>query len=147
MLAKPPTFTGDHLQPMDQIFQALPTGVAESLEPWLNNLPRGPVVFNALEFIVLIAPSLIAKVYDMNEQRICNGFAPARRHIGIESGQARVEDWGTLFPVTCTAVGACVNSVSKFQAAAKNFSYDILDGEVAAPTTTVTPLIKVGDSL
>ena len=38
MLAKPPTFTGDHLQPMDQISQALPTGVAESLEPAVTPL-------------------------------------------------------------------------------------------------------------
>lgn len=83
----------------------------------------------------------------MNDQRICNGFAPARLHIGIKSGRARVKDWGTLFTVTFTAVGACVDNFSKSQAAPKNFPFDILDGEVAAPTTTVTPLIKVGYSL
>jgi len=94
---------------------------------------------------MLAALEMVKAVRLWNEQRIRNGLPPARLRIGIESGQALVGDLGTLFRSTYTAVGTCINSASKIQAAAKNYPYDILVGEDAAPTITVTPLIKVGD--
>lgn len=94
---------------------------------------------------MLAALDMVKAVRVWNENRIRNGLPPARLRIGIESGQALVGDLGTPFRSTYTAVGTCINSASKIQSAAKSFPCDILVGEDAAPTITITPLIKVGD--
>lgn len=94
---------------------------------------------------MLAALEMVQTVHDWNRQRIAQGLPPARLRIGIESGQALVGDLGTPFRSTYTAVGTCINSASKIQAAAKHYPHDILVGEVVAPAITVVPLIKVGD--
>lgn len=91
------------------------------------------------------ALEMVQAVHAWNLQRIAQGLPPARLRIGIESGQALVGDLGTPFRSTYTAVGTCINSASKIQAAAKDYPHDILVGEVVAPAITVVPLVKVGD--
>ncbi len=94
---------------------------------------------------MLAALEMVQSVYNWNLQRIAKGLPPARLRIGIESGLALVGDLGTPFRSTYTAVGTCINSASKIQAAAKLYTHDILVGELVAPAITVVPLIKVGD--
>jgi adenylate cyclase len=93
---------------------------------------------------ILAALEMVQTVYTWNLQRIAKGLPEARLRIGIESGLALVGDLGTPFRSTYTAVGTCINSASKIQAAAKHYSHDILVGDVVAPAITVVPLIKVG---
>jgi adenylate cyclase len=94
---------------------------------------------------MLAALEMVQAVHAWNLQRISQGLPPARLRIGIESGLALVGDLGTPFRSTYTAVGTCINSASKIQAAAKHYPHDILVGEVVAPAISVVRLIKVGD--
>ena len=91
------------------------------------------------------ALEMVESVHAWNLQRLEKGLPSARLRIGIESGLALVGDLGTPFRSTYTAVGTCINSASKIQAAAKHYPYDILVGEAVAPAITVVPLVKVGD--
>lgn len=91
------------------------------------------------------ALEMVEAVRVWNQNRIAQGLPPARLRIGIESGQALVGDLGTPFRSTYTAVGTCINSASKIQAAAKHYPHDILVGEEAASHITVVPLLKVAD--
>lgn len=91
------------------------------------------------------ALDMVQAVRAWNTTRAAQGLPVARVRIGIESGTALVGDLGTPFRSTYTAVGNCINSASKIQAAAKHYSHDILIGEDAAPHITIVPLHKVAD--
>lgn len=108
---------------------------------WGAPLPSAQAANQAL----LAALDMVQAVRRWNEERIAQGLPPARLRIGIESGQALVGDLGTPFRSTYTAVGTCINSASKIQAAAKYHVHDILIGEDAAAAITEVPLIKVAD--
>lgn len=108
---------------------------------WGAPLPSAQAANQALQ----AALDMVQAVRLWNEQRIAQGLPPARLRIGIESGQALVGDLGTPFRSTYTAVGTCINSASKIQAAAKHHIHDILIGEEAAGDITGVPLIKVAD--
>ncbi|PUE50664.1 hypothetical protein B9Z47_02635 [Limnohabitans sp. 2KL-1] len=91
------------------------------------------------------ALEMVDAVHAWNLQRMAQGLPAARLRIGIESGQALVGDLGTPFRSTYTAVGTCINSASKIQAAAKHHPHDILVGEDAAVHMTDVKLVKVAD--
>jgi len=78
------------------------------------------------------AQAMVAGVREWNEKRIAQGKFPARVRIGVESGSVLVGDLGTEFRHTYTAVGDCINSASKLQAAAKTLSCDLVVGPTAA---------------
>ena len=108
---------------------------------WGAPLPTAQPANQAMQ----AALDMVESVRAWNTLRAAQGLPVARVRIGIESGTALVGDLGTAFRSTYTAVGNCINSASKIQAAAKNYSHDILVGEDAAPHITVVPLHKVAD--
>jgi adenylate cyclase len=95
---------------------------------WGAPIPDAGHATQALE----AARAIVENVRAWNERRVAQGLAPARVRLGIESGHVLVGDLGTRFRRTYTAVGDCINTASKLQAAAKNLSCDLLVGPAAA---------------
>ena len=90
------------------------------------------------------AQAMVRNVRAWNERRKAAGRAPARVRLGVESGPVLVGDLGTRFRRTYTAVGDCINSASKLQAAAKTLSCDLVVGPAAARLAAGNGLVPIG---
>ena len=89
------------------------------------------------------AQAIVAEVRAWNEMRIRQGKLPARVCIGVEWGSVLVGDLGTEFRRTYTAVGDCINTASKLQAAAKTLNCDLVVGPQAARLARASELVPV----
>lgn len=91
------------------------------------------------------AQAMVRAVLQWNEGRVRQGLPPARVRIGVESGPVLVGDLGTRFRRTYTAVGDCINTASKLQAAAKPLTCDLVVGPVAARLAADAGLAPVAE--
>lgn len=99
---------------------------------WGAPLPSADHALCAIE----AGRQMVLCVRSWNENRVLRGLPPARVRVGIETGPALVGDLGTKFRSTYTAVGDCINLASKYQAAARNLSTDLVIGPLTAQAST-----------
>ena len=74
------------------------------------------------------ALAIVARVAQLSATRMAEGKQALRVRIGIESGLAMAGDFGTSFRSIYTAVGDSVNTASRLEQAARDFSHCVIIG-------------------
>jgi adenylate cyclase len=74
------------------------------------------------------AREILRRVARLSRARVEAGRPPLRVRIGIESGLAMAGDFGTSFRSIYTAVGDSVNTASRLEQAARDFTHDVIVG-------------------
>ncbi len=74
------------------------------------------------------ARAIVERVSRLSDARQALGYPSLRVRIGIESGLAMAGDFGTSLRSIYTAVGDSVNTASRLEQAAREFTYDVIVG-------------------
>jgi adenylate cyclase len=93
------------------------------------------------------ARDIVRRVELLSEQRRLAGRPPLRVRIGIESGPAMAGDFGTSFRSIYTAVGDSVNTASRLEQAARDFSHDVIVGAGTVERAKRHRFILLGERL
>lgn len=93
------------------------------------------------------AQEILREVRHLSRIRVQAGKPALRVRIGIESGLAMVGDFGTAFRSFYTAVGDSVNTASRLEQTAREFTHDVIIGEGTASSATRHRLVLLGQRL
>ncbi|WP_229459399.1 CHASE2 domain-containing protein [Massilia cavernae] len=93
------------------------------------------------------AREITRRVERMSQERMAAGFPSLRVRIGIESGPAMAGDFGTSFRSIYTAVGDSVNTASRLEQAARDFSHNVIVGAGTVERATRHSFIPLGERL
>ena len=91
------------------------------------------------------AHQILREVSQFSERRAEQGLPPLRVRIGIESGAAMAGDYGTSFRSIYTAVGDSVNTASRLEQAARDYSHDVIVGEGTVANSRRHRFIPLGE--
>jgi adenylate cyclase len=91
------------------------------------------------------AHQILREVSQFSERRAEKGLPPLRVRIGIESGAAMAGDYGTSFRSIYTAVGDSVNTASRLEQAARDYSHDVIVGEGTVANSRRHRFIPLGE--
>jgi adenylate cyclase len=93
------------------------------------------------------AREIVRRVERLSRARMALGRAPLRVRIGIESGLAMAGDFGTSFRSIYTAVGDSVNTASRLEQAARDFTHDVIIGAGTVERARSHRFILLGERL
>ncbi|HEY1148161.1 MAG TPA: adenylate/guanylate cyclase domain-containing protein [Pseudoduganella sp.] len=91
------------------------------------------------------AHQILREVAAFSKRRADLGLPPLRVRIGIESGAAMAGDYGTSFRSIYTAVGDSVNTASRLEQAARDYSHDVIIGEGTVANSRRHRFIPLGE--
>ena len=93
------------------------------------------------------ARDIVERVRQLSDERVAQGRPPLRVRIGIESGLAMAGDFGTSFRSIYTAVGDSVNTASRLEQVARDFTDDVIVGTGTVSRATRHRFICLGERL
>jgi adenylate cyclase len=93
------------------------------------------------------AQEILRRVKTLSDARVSAGKPALRVRIGIDSGLAMAGDFGTSFRSIYTAVGDSVNTASRLEQAARDFSHDVIIGAGTVERAKRHDFILLGERL
>lgn len=110
---------------------------------WGAPLPQAEHADLALD----AARAMVARVAELSESRVRQGYPPLRVRIGIESGAAMAGDFGTSFRSIYTAVGDGVNTAARLEQVARDFTHNVIIGPGTVERSSRHRFLALGERL